>query len=145
MPDYSKKTVAELQEILKGRSLPHTGKKAELVARLNEADKSVEAKTGMFSLRRIQESWSYVNATSTAFPIPVAVLIANLLKDESATATTKPAPEANVKDAAPIAKPASAELAPQEPAATTATTGTLHSPFALTGLVVTPFSSCRCF
>lgn len=48
MSDYGKKTVAELQEILKGRSLPHTGKKAELVARLNEADKSAETKTGMF-------------------------------------------------------------------------------------------------
>ena len=42
MPEYGKKTVAELQEILKGRSLPHTGKKADLVARLNEADQSVE-------------------------------------------------------------------------------------------------------
>lgn len=46
MPEYGKKTVAELQEILKGRSLPHTGKKADLVARLNEADKSIEAKPG---------------------------------------------------------------------------------------------------
>lgn len=40
MVDYAKKTVAELQEILKSRSLPHTGKKAELVARLNEADQA---------------------------------------------------------------------------------------------------------
>jgi SAP domain len=48
MPEYGKKTVVELQEILKGRSLPHTGKKAELVARLNEADKSGEATTSMF-------------------------------------------------------------------------------------------------
>ncbi|EXJ64175.1 hypothetical protein A1O7_00511 [Cladophialophora yegresii CBS 114405] len=39
MVDYSKKTVAELTEILKSRSLPHSGKKADLVARLNEADK----------------------------------------------------------------------------------------------------------
>jgi len=38
MVDYAKKTVAELQEILKARSLSHTGKKAELVARLTEAD-----------------------------------------------------------------------------------------------------------
>lgn len=42
MVDYSKKTVAELTEILKSRSLPHTGKKADLVARLNEADKTAE-------------------------------------------------------------------------------------------------------
>ncbi|OAP65211.1 hypothetical protein AYL99_01183 [Fonsecaea erecta] len=38
MVDYSKKTVVELVEILKSRSLPHSGKKADLVARLNEAD-----------------------------------------------------------------------------------------------------------
>jgi SAP domain-containing ribonucleoprotein len=65
MTDYAKKTVAELQEILKSRSLPHSGKKAEvssttcalftwlslttlfyqLVARLTEADKTAETKT----------------------------------------------------------------------------------------------------
>ena len=42
MVDYAKKTVAELQEILKSRSLQHTGKKAELIGRLNEADKEAE-------------------------------------------------------------------------------------------------------
>ncbi|KEF59977.1 uncharacterized protein A1O9_04825 [Exophiala aquamarina CBS 119918] len=42
MVDYAKKTVAELQEILKSRSLPHTGKKADLIARLNEADTATE-------------------------------------------------------------------------------------------------------
>ncbi|KAH1417599.1 hypothetical protein KXV70_000718 [Aspergillus fumigatus] len=38
--DYSKKTNAELVEILKSRSLPHTGKKAEMVARLQEDDQN---------------------------------------------------------------------------------------------------------
>ncbi|KAJ5380435.1 uncharacterized protein N7496_002863 [Penicillium cataractarum] len=43
--DYSKKTNAELVEILKSRSLPHTGKKADLVARIQQDDetKSAEA------------------------------------------------------------------------------------------------------
>ncbi len=36
--DYNKKKVDELQELLKTRSLPHTGKKAELVARLQQDD-----------------------------------------------------------------------------------------------------------
>lgn len=36
--DYAKKTNAELVEILKSRDLPHTGKKAEMVARLQEND-----------------------------------------------------------------------------------------------------------
>ncbi|KAJ5899632.1 hypothetical protein N7495_004376 [Penicillium taxi] len=36
--DYSKKTNADLVEVLKARSLPHTGKKADLVARLQQDD-----------------------------------------------------------------------------------------------------------
>jgi SAP domain-containing ribonucleoprotein len=42
MVDYSRETVAKLQEILKSRQLPSSGKKAELVARLQEADKAAE-------------------------------------------------------------------------------------------------------
>ncbi|KAL8991999.1 MAG: hypothetical protein Q9169_007459, partial [Polycauliona sp. 2 TL-2023] len=37
--DYSKKKNAELEELLKARSLPHTGKKAELISRLQQSDK----------------------------------------------------------------------------------------------------------
>ncbi|CAG8189983.1 unnamed protein product [Penicillium salamii] len=40
MTDYSKKTNAELVEILKARSLPHTGKKADMVSRLQENDQN---------------------------------------------------------------------------------------------------------
>jgi len=36
--DYSKKKNAELAEILKSRALPHTGKKDELIARIQESD-----------------------------------------------------------------------------------------------------------
>lgn len=43
MAEYSKKTVADLQEILKSRGLPSSGKKADLVARLTEADKTADA------------------------------------------------------------------------------------------------------
>jgi SAP domain-containing ribonucleoprotein len=57
MPDYGKKTVADLTEILKRRSLPHTGKKADLVARLNEADKSDEAKKSIASFHRYEDSF----------------------------------------------------------------------------------------
>ncbi|KAL8691728.1 MAG: hypothetical protein Q9224_004110, partial [Gallowayella concinna] len=41
--DYSKKKNAELEELLKSRSLPHTGKKAELIARLQQSDKDAAA------------------------------------------------------------------------------------------------------
>lgn len=44
--DYSKKTNSELQELLKARSLPHTGRKAELVSRLQEDDKAKEEAAG---------------------------------------------------------------------------------------------------
>lgn len=43
-PDYNKKTVADLTEILKSRSLPHSGKKADLIARLQESDKASSTK-----------------------------------------------------------------------------------------------------
>ncbi|KAL8769642.1 MAG: hypothetical protein Q9209_004439 [Squamulea sp. 1 TL-2023] len=41
--DYSKKKNAELEELLKARSLPHTGKKAELISRLQQSDKDAAA------------------------------------------------------------------------------------------------------
>ncbi|KAL8831924.1 MAG: hypothetical protein Q9170_005086 [Blastenia crenularia] len=41
--DYSKKKNAELEELLKARSLPHTGKKAELIARLQQSDRDTAA------------------------------------------------------------------------------------------------------
>ncbi|KAK7556676.1 hypothetical protein IWX49DRAFT_609656 [Phyllosticta citricarpa] len=40
MPDYAKMKNAELEALLKQRSLPHGGKKADMVARLQEADKA---------------------------------------------------------------------------------------------------------
>ena len=44
--DYAKKKNAELEELLKARSLPHTGKKADLIARLQEDDaKQASSKT----------------------------------------------------------------------------------------------------
>ncbi|KAI4217035.1 MAG: hypothetical protein LQ351_000343 [Letrouitia transgressa] len=41
--DYNKKKNAELEELLKARSLPHTGKKAELIARLQQSDREAAA------------------------------------------------------------------------------------------------------
>lgn len=41
--DYSKKKNAELADLLKSRSLPHTGKKDELIARLQESDAKATA------------------------------------------------------------------------------------------------------
>ncbi|KAG8526782.1 uncharacterized protein KY384_008211 [Bacidia gigantensis] len=43
--DYSKKKVAELQDLLKTRNLPHTGKKDDLISRLQENDASKESQS----------------------------------------------------------------------------------------------------
>lgn len=50
MADYAKKTVAELQEILKSRGLASSGKKADLVARLTEADKTAGTGESAYAL-----------------------------------------------------------------------------------------------
>ncbi|KMU78383.1 hypothetical protein CISG_07100 [Coccidioides immitis RMSCC 3703] len=44
---YSKKTNSDLIEMLKARGLPHTGKKADMVARLVEADKAEAEKASL--------------------------------------------------------------------------------------------------
>lgn len=64
MSDYAKKTNKELQEILESRGLPTTGKKADLVARLNEADQKAEP-----SGEQIQHS-GRTELTSIADPAP---------------------------------------------------------------------------
>ncbi|KAF2837999.1 hypothetical protein M501DRAFT_1032616 [Patellaria atrata CBS 101060] len=45
MSDYSKLKNAELEAMLKERSLPHTGKKADMIARLREDDEKKASKT----------------------------------------------------------------------------------------------------
>ncbi|KAL8630725.1 hypothetical protein Q9189_003566 [Teloschistes chrysophthalmus] len=50
--DYSKKRNAELEEILKARSLPHTGKKAELIPKKISLRKKFRKKTLLDVYRR---------------------------------------------------------------------------------------------
>ena len=58
--EYSKKTVADLQEILKSRSLPHTGKKAELIWRLqqNDTEKLAAAPASSSKEEQGTEGWA---------------------------------------------------------------------------------------
>jgi SAP domain-containing ribonucleoprotein len=44
--DYEKKTVAQLHDLLKARSLPTSGRKNDLIARLQEADNEAKAANG---------------------------------------------------------------------------------------------------
>ncbi|KAK5052499.1 hypothetical protein LTR84_002363 [Exophiala bonariae] len=90
MVDYAKKTVADLQEILKSRSLPHSGKKAELIARLNEADATVEQTEVAAS-----ENVAAPQEQPTSAPEPVAEAPVQAVED-----STEPAPATTQADAA---------------------------------------------
>lgn len=56
MADYSQLKVPELKKLLQEKSLPISGNKADLIARLQEADKKPEAEaTGMYKIMRFEE------------------------------------------------------------------------------------------
>ncbi|EEH34671.1 hypothetical protein PAAG_05720 [Paracoccidioides lutzii Pb01] len=72
--EYGKKTNAELIEILKSRSLPHTGKKADLVARLQEWDKAEAAKAaaaGPAKSDAVEDVIDWDDDATTEAPAPV--------------------------------------------------------------------------
>ena len=67
--DYAKKKNAELEDILKARSLPHTGKKADLIARLVEDDKNQQSSISKPAATAVNEDeidWEDDAATATA-------------------------------------------------------------------------------
>lgn len=69
MSDYAKLKVAELQAQLKERSLPHTGKKDELIARLQENDASKNATVSAPAAAQEDEiDW---DDDATAQPAPI--------------------------------------------------------------------------
>lgn len=106
--DYSKKTNAELVEILKSRSLPHTGKKAEMVARIQEDDASKAN-----------------NSAAAPAPAPKGDTADDVIDwedDEVPTETAKPSTEAAApapaeNTEAPNPQPDVAGAAPEEPKA----------------------------
>jgi SAP domain-containing ribonucleoprotein len=104
MSDYSGQTVSKLQELLKARQLPYSGKKAELIERLREADKAAEANGALPISMSSHIYHANPNAEAEAAP--------------PAPATTS-APPQQTPDT--IAQEAAAEPAPAaEPASTTA-------------------------
>ncbi|KAK4940963.1 hypothetical protein LTR10_019007 [Elasticomyces elasticus] len=112
MVDYAKKTVAELQEILKSRSLSHTGKKAELIARLNEADEEAAQ----------NEATKAPPAEATSAP-PAQVI------ESTAEPTAEPAaaaPDASAAEHVETTDPAAA--ADTEPAPAASDSYALHLP-----------------
>lgn len=82
--DYSKKKNVELEELLKGRSLPHTGKKADLVARLQDDDVKKSSVTSPTSAKP---------ATSVKPTITAATSIAAATDTKPSTTAPATAPE----------------------------------------------------
>ncbi|KAL8947734.1 MAG: hypothetical protein Q9222_006018 [Ikaeria aurantiellina] len=87
--DYSKKKNADLEELLKARSLPHTGKKADLIARLQQADKDA-ANSSTASKLPVEDEidWDDDATIAPETSTPAAVSSTSVPAD---LATTKPA------------------------------------------------------
>ncbi|KAL5341156.1 hypothetical protein BJX70DRAFT_76143 [Aspergillus crustosus] len=93
--DYAKKTNAELVEILKSRSLPHTGKKADMVSRLQEDDSSNAAAPGKTDIADDVIDWEddEVPAAGSAAPKPAEVEAAAPVEETTAVVTEEPKAE----------------------------------------------------
>ncbi|KAF4946159.1 hypothetical protein FSARC_14261 [Fusarium sarcochroum] len=111
MAEYSSLKVPELKKLLAEKSLPQTGNKADLIARLQESDKQSESEAKPAENKEDEISYSDDEATAAAAA--------------PAAAAPEPAAEAPAAEAAPAEaekvdepvaeKPAETEEAPAEP------------------------------
>ena len=85
--DYSKKKNAELEDLLKARSLPHTGKKAELIERLKKYDAEREAaKAAPAEGAEDEIDWEDDAAVATDPPAAAAIAAGGLTQPPNPTA-----------------------------------------------------------
>jgi len=116
MSDYSKMKNADLEALLKARNLPHTGKKADLVARLTEDDTQKASK----AIPEDEIDWDDDDLPAPAKPAPAT--------------TATPAASAPAKKEEAKAQPAAAKAAPapkaDAPATTAKTNGSATEPAA---------------
>jgi SAP domain-containing ribonucleoprotein len=68
MADYSKMKNAELEALLKERGLPHTGKKADMVARLQENDKKASTAPAAAAANEDEIDWDDDAAPTESAP-----------------------------------------------------------------------------
>ncbi|MCJ1309344.1 hypothetical protein MMC25_003003 [Agyrium rufum] len=99
--DYSKKKNAELEDILKARSLPHTGKKADLIARLQASDAENAD---------IPSSKPANGAASTTTAADLSTAVADEIDWDDEPATTS-AQQQQQQQPPPTSEPAAAALA----------------------------------
>ncbi|KAL4902959.1 hypothetical protein BDW74DRAFT_55009 [Aspergillus multicolor] len=119
--DYAKKTNAELIEILKSRNLPHTGKKADMVARLQEDD---SAKPAAPAAENADDVIDWDDEVPAAAEPTKPAETATATATETATAPAPPAPaEEDLKTKADEGKTGAEAQA--DPATETAETGTV--------------------
>ncbi len=74
--DYAKKKNAELEDLLKARSLPHTGKKADLIARLQQYDTEQAAKAKPNTAAAAEDEIDWEDDAAAAEPTGAAAIAA---------------------------------------------------------------------
>lgn len=74
--DYAKKKNAELEDLLKARSLPHTGKKADLIARLQQYDTEQAAKSNTAASAGAEDEIDWEDDAAAAEPTGAATIAA---------------------------------------------------------------------
>lgn len=74
--DYAKKKNAELEDLLKARSLPHTGKKADLIARLQQSDTEQAAKSNSAASAGAEDEIDWEDDAAAAEPTGAAAIAA---------------------------------------------------------------------
>ena len=74
--DYAKKKNAELEDLLKARSLPHTGKKADLIARLQQSDTEQAAKSKSAASAGAEDEIDWEDDAAAAEPTGAAAIAA---------------------------------------------------------------------
>lgn len=106
MSDYGKMKNAELEALLKERSLPHTGKKAEMVARLQENDKATQSAQAP-ATNEDEIDWDDDAAPAeTAPPAPAAVESAGEGNNPAAVPNQVPAIDPSTTEDLTVAPPA---------------------------------------
>lgn len=119
--DYSKKKNAELEDLLKARSLPHTGKKAELIDRLKKYDaEQAAAKAAPADGAEDEIDWDDDAAIATDPPAAAAIAAGGL--------TQPPNPTAVPNQKIDIDPSKTSDLTVDPPAPTTTTTETTDPP-----------------
>jgi SAP domain-containing ribonucleoprotein len=116
MSDYGKLKNAELETLLKDRGLPHTGKKAEMVARLQEDDTQKPSAANEDEIDWDDETAEAKETTSSA-PAQAAPTTASDAPEQSTTtAAVAAAPAADQADASTEVQAEESDATAQQPA-----------------------------